>query len=131
MVILFFDGECGLCNRAVLHFLSWEREGSEVQFAPLQGETAQKLLTAQQSTVPYHSLLVWDGREVHEKASALRALTKDLRTPWGNFSHLILKALPTSWTNVCYDVVARNRHRVSQFSCATRVDPAIKNRFLP
>ena len=131
MVILFFDGECGLCNRAVLHFLSWEREGSEVQFAPLQGETAQKLLTAQQSTAPYHSLLVWDGREVHQKASALRVLTKDLRAPWGNFSHLILKALPTSWANGCYDVVARNRHRVSQFSCAAYVDPAIKNRFLP
>ena len=131
MVILFFDGECGLCNRAVLHFLRWEREGSEVQFAPLQGETAQKLLTAQQAAPPYQSLLVWDGREVHEKATALRALTKDLRAPWGKFLRLTLKALPVSWANGCYDVVARNRHRVSQFSCAAHIDPAIKNRFLP
>ena len=41
--ILFFDGVCGLCSRAVDFVLARDRRGL-FQFAPLQGETARQLL---------------------------------------------------------------------------------------
>src|ERR1051325_10611658 len=41
--VLFFDGECGLCNRIVRLMLRLDRRGV-LHFAPLQGTTAQSYL---------------------------------------------------------------------------------------
>lgn len=41
--VLFFDGECGLCNRLVRLLLRMDPEG-RLRFAPLQGPTAQAYL---------------------------------------------------------------------------------------
>jgi predicted DCC family thiol-disulfide oxidoreductase YuxK len=41
--VLFFDGECGLCNRLVRLLLRVDR-GGRLHFAPLQGATAQHYL---------------------------------------------------------------------------------------
>jgi predicted DCC family thiol-disulfide oxidoreductase YuxK len=41
--VLFYDGECGLCN-AVVRFLLREDDGGVLRFAPLQGPSAQALL---------------------------------------------------------------------------------------
>jgi hypothetical protein len=41
--VIFFDGICGLCNRTVDFVIA--RDHSRLfRFAPLQGETAQRLL---------------------------------------------------------------------------------------
>src|SRR5688572_12325015 len=41
--VLFFDGECGLCNRVVRLMLRLDRHG-RLRFAPLQGAVAQEYL---------------------------------------------------------------------------------------
>ena len=41
--IVFFDGVCGLCNQAVDFLVSRDRKHG-LRFAPLQGETSQRLL---------------------------------------------------------------------------------------
>ena len=41
-VILFFDGECGFCNRSVRLVNRLDRSGV-VDFAPLQGKLAEEL----------------------------------------------------------------------------------------
>ncbi len=41
--VLFYDGECGLCNRTVRLLLALDRRGV-LRFAPLQGPTAQAYL---------------------------------------------------------------------------------------
>jgi predicted DCC family thiol-disulfide oxidoreductase YuxK len=41
--VLFYDGECGLCNRVVRRLLALDREGT-LKFAPLQGPAAQAYL---------------------------------------------------------------------------------------
>lgn len=43
--VLFFDGECGLCNRLVRLVLRLD-PGARLRFAPLQGPTAQGYLRA-------------------------------------------------------------------------------------
>lgn len=40
--ILYFDGVCNLCNGAVDFIIRFDHKG-EILFAPLQGETAQKM----------------------------------------------------------------------------------------
>lgn len=131
MVILFFDGECGLCNRAVVHFLNWERDNCQVQFAPLQGSTAELHLSSNQLESPYHSLLVLTGSAVYEKADALKILAEELKNPWGYLVRIGLKVFPNSVVNAVYDLVARNRHRVSHFSCELHMGKALQSRILP
>jgi predicted DCC family thiol-disulfide oxidoreductase YuxK len=43
--VLFYDGECGLCNRTVRLLLALDGRGT-LRFAPLQGPTAQTYLRA-------------------------------------------------------------------------------------
>jgi predicted DCC family thiol-disulfide oxidoreductase YuxK len=131
MVILFFDGDCGLCNRAVVHFLNWERDNCKVQFAPLQGSTAEVHLSSEQTNAPYHSLLVLAGSAVYEKAEALKILAGELKNPLGYVAQIGLKFSPNSVVNAVYDFVARNRHRGSSFSCALHMGRALQSRILP
>jgi hypothetical protein len=59
MVILFFDGDCGLYNHVVVH------------------------LSPEQTDAPYHSLLVLAGSAVYEKEDALKILAGELKNPLG------------------------------------------------
>ena len=130
MVILFFDGECGFCNRAILQFLNWEAKGCQVHFAPLQGTAARDRLSPAQVEKPYPSLLVWDGEKAHDKSSGLAILSHELRDPLRLVARFVLTIVPARWGNAAYDAVARNRHRASPFSCALHLDDAVKKRFL-
>ena len=130
MVILFFDGECGLCNRAILQFLKWEAKGCQVHFAPLQGAAARDRLSPAQIEKPYPSLLVWDGEQAHDKSSGLAILSHELRAPLRRVARFVLTIVPERWGNAAYDAVARTRHRASPLSCALHLDDAVKKRFL-
>lgn len=39
--VVFFDGECGMCNQSVRRLVRWDRQAT-LQYAPLQGELARK-----------------------------------------------------------------------------------------
>ncbi|HWA08691.1 MAG TPA: DCC1-like thiol-disulfide oxidoreductase family protein [Opitutaceae bacterium] len=56
--LLFFDGECGLCQRLVRLLLRLDRKGS-LRFAPLQGATAQAWLRAHALPTEDFSTLVF------------------------------------------------------------------------
>lgn len=43
MHLVFYDGECGLCDH-VVQFLLWADRKGVFVFAPLQGETAREVL---------------------------------------------------------------------------------------
>jgi predicted DCC family thiol-disulfide oxidoreductase YuxK len=65
MVILFFDGDCGLCNHVVVH------------------------LSSEQTDAPYHSLLVLAGSAVYEKEDALKKYWREnSRTRWAMWPKL-------------------------------------------
>ena len=44
--LLFYDGGCGLCHRAVRFVLWADPEGRAFRFAPLGGDTFQALVSA-------------------------------------------------------------------------------------
>ena len=44
--VVFFDGVCGLCNRFVDFVLSRDRRAA-IRFAPLQGETARRVVSGE------------------------------------------------------------------------------------
>jgi len=109
--ILFYDGNCGICTRSV-RFLMNHDPHQRLRFAPLQGETAQSLLSEglrkDLSTAVYR-----ESEEVTHLRSdaALRALI-DTGCRWRFMAKASLW-VPKGLRDVCYNWVAQNRKRLS------------------
>ena len=107
MQIVFFDGECNLCNSTV-DFLVRRDRGHNLRFASLQGETARKILPpgVRESL---DTVVLWREGELFRKSSAaLRALAA-CGGLW--FGAKVFLLVPRSLRDLIYDIVARNRFR--------------------
>lgn len=122
--IVFFDGPCLFCQKSVQWLAQHEGLGRSLYFAPLQGETAEKLLSESLRTPPLQGVVFLDERsQVHEGAAAIRALANMLRMPWSIGARLM-----TGWA---YQFVASRRHllfRQKEESCL--VSPEMRERIL-
>lgn len=79
--IVFFDGDCLLCNRVVRWIVKHENsEGAILHFAPLQGETAASILEPNHLIKPYSSLVFKNSTaNVFTGSSAVHALRPFLK----------------------------------------------------
>ena len=116
--ILFFDGDCGLCNRLVGFVLDRDHKG-EIRFAPLQGVTAERLLDARDREVLDTGVFLTGGRCFRRSSAAIRVL-------WylGGFWKIVgalLWAIPEPLRETGYRLFARNRFRVSKMLSTCRV----------
>jgi len=126
--ILFFDGDCGLCDRFVRFLVARDRR-ERLHYAPLQGETARSVIpAATAASVDSVILLDEDGLHVRSEA-ALRALAR-LGGAWRLIAGL--RGVPRGLRDAVYDLVATNRYR---WFGRARVCPlpgrAEQGRFLP
>jgi predicted DCC family thiol-disulfide oxidoreductase YuxK len=124
--ILFYDGECGLCDRAVMWL--WDRTTPELKFAPLQGVTASRLLPAELTQLPLASLVVYAHGQAHVEVGGLRTLVPTT----SGVTRLLLQCLThpvLAWaTGIGYRWVVRHRHRLFRPRCLV---PQDKGRLLP
>lgn len=127
--ILFFDGVCGLCNQAVDFVLKRDFDG-KIQFAPLQGETAQTLLNAA-DVADLNSMVLWvEGKTYRKSSAAVRVLW--LLGPGWQIIGTLLWLVPLPLRNLGYSLVARQRYRFFGKKESCRL-PTIdeRKRFLP
>ena len=103
--IVFFDGVCGLCNRAVNVLLRHD-EDAYFKVAPLQGSTARALLGNLPEKVD--SIVLWEEGSVYIKSDAALRIASRL-TGW---PRLLLSAriLPRYFRDKVYDLIARKRY---------------------
>jgi predicted DCC family thiol-disulfide oxidoreductase YuxK len=123
-VILFFDGYCNLCNGAVRFVLNNEKS-KVLEFASLQGQTAQELLP---TSLP-DSLVMWvDGKVYVESSAALKLI------PYLKWYFQVLRILwifPSVIRNAVYRTVAANRFKwFGKSSFCAVMQPQWKDRFL-
>lgn len=126
--IVFYDGECGLCDRFV-QFLIRLDKGGRLRFATLQGETATRLLEPMAGDAGSQTMRYLDERGVHVRSTA--ALQAVART--GGFASLALALLliPRPVRDSIYRGVAKNRYRWSRNSACLIPTRALRERFLP
>ena len=125
-MIVFFDGACGLCDRAVRWL--WNRTDVEVRFAPLQGETAKERVPEQFRTPPLNTLVVWENDSVHVESDGLAAIARRMPGLCGRMARALTLPLARPLLNVGYRLIARNRHRWFGTTCRLVPDP---ERLLP
>ena|GEM_PF-141494 len=107
--ILFFDGECVLCNRTVQWLLRHERHG-ELQFAALNSQTAQARLGGTRFEAHADSILLLDpsGQLYAASDAAFRTLPH-LKAGWQVLN--VLMVFPRFLRKPVYHLIARNRKR--------------------
>lgn len=128
MLIVFFDGKCPLCHRAV-RFIAAEDKKRIFYFAPLRGTTAKRVLADFNLKNPTLDTMVLSENEKFyiEARAVLRTLwLLDGKWKWIGW----LFFLPSPLFDILYRVVARNRYR--WFSSKTPFDvQSVQERLLP
>jgi predicted DCC family thiol-disulfide oxidoreductase YuxK len=106
--VIFFDGICGLCNRTVDFVIA--RDHSRLfRFAPLQGETAQRLLNITPDQ-PLNSMVLIDSDGIHHRTDAVWRMLVGLGGIW-RFAGRLLRLVPRPLRNAMYNLLAQNRYR--------------------
>lgn len=131
--ILFFDGVCGLCNRFVDLMLKADSR-NRFRYAPLQGETAQRVLgpqdQAQTQAGDPDSFVFLENDRRYEQSSAVLLALRRLGGAWRLVA--LLYVFPRPVRDIVYRIVARNRYRWFGRRAECRLPtPEERDRFLP
>ena len=127
--IIFFDGVCGMCNRFVDMALRVDGRGV-FRFAPLQGETAKKLLPLLLQDPQEWSMVYVDERGIHDQSDASLEVYRRLGGLWWLLS--LARFVPPAIRHRLYRVIARNRYRWFGRRETCRLPrPHERERFLP
>lgn len=128
---VFYDGGCGLCHRAVRFALDRDGDGSRFRFAPLHGETFERVLPESVRAVLPDSLVVVDPRGgVHTRSAAVVRILRRIDGGWGGVG-AALDALPSPLLDLGYRTVASIRRRLfgAPPNACPAVPPHLRSRF--
>ncbi|MGA9524801.1 MAG: DCC1-like thiol-disulfide oxidoreductase family protein [Myxococcaceae bacterium] len=109
---LFYDGNCGLCHRAVRLVLSEDPRGEAFRFAPLHGESFNSQISEEQRASLPDSLVVRtsDGTLL-TRSDAVLHLMKRLGGIWRLLA-ILGNAIPRGLRDRIYDGIAAVRQRL-------------------
>lgn len=131
-VLVFYDGGCGLCHRAVRFAAAEDRRPVPLRFAPLWGDTFQEALPADARAGLPRSLVLQAGGRLHTRSGATARLLQLLGGCWRPLGRLLL-LVPRPVRDAAYDAVARMRHRLirSPEAACPLLPGYLMDRFLP
>ncbi len=114
--IVFFDGDCGVCNFWVQWILKRDKK-DRFLFASLQSDFGQQFLTERKlNTEVFNTLYLWKPNHYYlEKSKAVLQIAHLL----GGIYKLsaIGKIIPGFLSDQIYDAVSRNRMKLSNQKC--------------
>lgn len=127
--LLFFDGVCGLCNRTVDFLLPRDRK-QRIWFAPLQGETARRELSAEDVT-DLNTIVLKTPQALYKRSAAVVRLLWLLGGGW-SVCGTLLWLIPWPLRDLGYRLVSLSRYRLfgKRETCRIPTE-AERSRFLP
>jgi len=127
--VVFFDGECVMCNGFVDILLQVDPAGT-IQIAPLQGETARQCLPPLPTDRAAWSIYYQDDTRLYDQSDAFIQICKRLGGVWSTLSMIGL--IPRPIRDSIYRLIARNRYRLLGRRATCRMpSESDQNRFLP
>lgn len=127
--VIFFDGVCNLCNRAVQFVIKHDPKG-HFKFASLHSDYAKKYLRQFGDSAPemYSLILIENGRIYHKSTGALR-IARHLSGFWK--LGWIFLIVPRFIRDGVYDYIARHRYKwFGKRNECMIPNPEIQQRFL-
>lgn len=114
--VLFYDGDCGFCNRSVQFVLDHERR-PEMHFCALQSSTAKEFFREHGFPQPdLSTLYIWDGQKLSERSSGALKVAGYLKWPWSWLRAFAI--VPRFIRDGVYNWIAKRRHRLAKGMCA-------------
>jgi predicted DCC family thiol-disulfide oxidoreductase YuxK len=114
--IVFFDGDCGVCNFWVQWILERDKK-DRFMFASLQSDFGQKFLSERGlNTKIFNTIYLWSpGSYYLEKSKAILKIT----TLLGGIYKLsaLGKIIPSFLNDKIYDIVSKNRMKLANQKC--------------
>ena len=127
--IVFFDGECVMCNG----FLDWMMtidRSALLRVSPLQGETARRLLPPLPHNPEEWSIYFLDETRLYSQSEAVVQILRRLGGFWAMLS--VAGVVPVGVRDVVYRSVASNRYRILGKRDTCRLpNKQERSRFLP
>ena len=111
--VLFFDGDCGFCNKAVQRVYALDKDGA-VDFAPLQGSLAREKGFTKYADKTGGSMVILreaDGVQFL-KSDAWIELGKILGGVWSALAK-VFALFPKTARDWGYDLVAEHRYLIA------------------
>ena len=125
--VLFYDGDCGFCNRSVQFILDHERNTC-VHFSALQSETAKHFFQEHQLPQPdLSTFYFWNGKQLYQRSTAGLHVVKFLKAPY-SWSWIFM-IVPRFIRDAVYNWIAKRRHKLAKQQCALPT-PEQRKRFL-
>jgi len=126
-LILFYDGDCGFCNRSV-YFILKKDKTKKIFFAKLKSDFTKKTFNKNNWNLPDMSTLYFiDNGVVYNKSSAILRISYYLKMPY-NFL-FIFKIIPKFLRDYMYDFVSKRRNKIVNSFCFIPSNEQ-KNRFI-
>lgn len=108
MAILFYDGNCGLCQRSV-RFIYYFDKKKVIHFAPLNGSTYRDIY--QHDLDELTTVKFYYQNKTYEKSEAVFKVCSVIG---GMFSWVCLfRIIPVSLRDTIYDQIAKRRKHIS------------------
>jgi predicted DCC family thiol-disulfide oxidoreductase YuxK len=127
--IILFDGVCNFCNGMVNFFIKADRRKT-LRFAPLQSDTAKKLLSVHSMDADYFDslVLIENGRAYNRSTAALKIYS---HLPWYWQWTQLLWIFPRFIRDAAYNLIARYRYKIfgKRDECMVPT-PELRSRFL-
>lgn len=121
--IIFYDGECGLCNRSVQFVLKHERN-STILFSALQSNFTKDFFDKHQLPLPdFSTFYFYKGNQLYKKPTAVFNVVPYLKWYWQPLC--VFSILPVKFTDSVYNFIAKRRKKISGTFC---VIPSEENR---
>jgi predicted DCC family thiol-disulfide oxidoreductase YuxK len=121
--VLLYDGSCGFCSNSVRFVLRHDRHGT-LRFAALQSAFGQGVVARHPELRGIDSVVWFDesggpatapGLSVSVRSDAVLRVV-DYLGGWWTVAR-ILRLVPRPLRDAAYDLIARNRHRLSRADC--------------
>lgn len=127
--VILFDGVCNFCNYWV-NFTIKKDKKKILRFAPLQGETAKRLIADYKiNHTTLSSVIFIDNGKAYTQSSAALRICKHLDNGWKLFYGLII--IPKFIRDPIYNIIARNRYKwFGKKDTCMIPTPELKERFL-
>ncbi|MEM6296160.1 MAG: DCC1-like thiol-disulfide oxidoreductase family protein [Myxococcota bacterium] len=128
--VLFYDGECVLCNRSVRLAIKLDRN-ARLRHAALQGATARRLLGDLAPEELLAGVTLYDHGAVYRGWEAI-AKVGGILYPWLAWAYPVLHVPPLPWIFTrLYAWVGRNRYRwFGQYETCPIPPPEVRARYI-
>jgi len=127
-MIVFYDGECGFCNRSVHFILKRNNKSPLLYFASLQSDFTRNFFNQRNEPLPDISSLVFFENNIFfyksEGAMRIAKYLKGYKWLW------YLRFIPRFIRDSVYSLIARYRHKLGKNSQCELIPNNDKYRFL-